>query len=30
MYKKDFRKILMANPKINHMIRSAISKRKNA
>jgi CRP-like cAMP-binding protein len=30
MYKRDFRKILMANPKINQLIQGTISKRKNA
>jgi len=30
MYKRDFRKILMANPKINQLIQGTIVKRKNA
>ncbi|MCE5300442.1 MAG: cyclic nucleotide-binding domain-containing protein [Spirochaetia bacterium] len=29
LYKKDFRKILMANPKINHIIQGALLQRKN-
>jgi CRP-like cAMP-binding protein len=30
MYKRDFRKILLANPKINQLIQGTIVKRKNA